>query len=344
MAPLRVLHVAGSPTSDLYAELSRVYAEDCLLATADETRYEFYTAYVTTERRWRFPESFGRAAVDAAPSVTLSEAVGLIADLKIDVAVPQMFCVPGMTAYRALLELLGLPYIGNRPEVMAATAHKPTARALVAAAGVRVPAGEVIGAGQTPRMPPPVVVKPADADNSLGMSLVRARSQYPAAVAAALERSDTALVEAYVAPGREVRCGVLERNGGLVCLPLEEYAVDPVNRPVRAAADKLGSGDGGSISLAAKKAGTSWIVDRADPITAETWAVARRCYTALGCRHYGLFDFRIDPAGTVWFLEAGLYSSFARMSVVTTMAQAAGIPLRELFADSVDLAIRQSRS
>ena len=27
--------------------------------------------------------------------------------------VPQMFCIPGMTAYRALFDVLGIPYLGN---------------------------------------------------------------------------------------------------------------------------------------------------------------------------------------------------------------------------------------
>ena len=70
------------------------------------------------------------------------------------------------------------------------------------------------------------------------------------------------------------------------------------------------------------------------------WAAARTCHEALGCRHHGLFDFRIDPDGRPWFLEAGLYCSFARKSVVAMMAEAAGIPLGELFATAVQQAAR----
>ena len=80
-----------------------------------------------------------------------------------------MFCVAGMTRYRALLDLLGIPYVGNRPEVMALAADKARAKAVVAAGGVAVPAGEVVGPGEpvpVPRLP--AVVKPLDADNSLG--------------------------------------------------------------------------------------------------------------------------------------------------------------------------------
>lgn len=64
-------------------------------------------------------------------------------------------------------------------------------------------------------------------------------------------------------------------------------------------------------------------------------AAARRCHRALRCRDYSLFDFRIDPAGQPWFLEAGLYCSFAEKSVISTMARAAGIGLPELFRAAV---------
>ena len=69
------------------------------------------------------------------------------------------------------------------------------------------------------------------------------------------------------------------------------------------------------------------------------WDAARRCHAALGCRHYSLFDFRIDPAGQPWFLEAGLYCSFARQSVIPTMAAAAGLPVPDLFAAAIRAAL-----
>ena len=118
---------------------------------------------------------------------------------------------------------------------------------------------------------------------------------------------------------------MLERDGELVCLPLEEYAVDPVGKPIRDRADKLARSATGDLYLVAKDAATPGSSTPTTPPTARVWAAARRCYRALGCRHYGLFDFRLDPDGRPWFLEAGLYCSFARTSVVAAMAAAAGI-------------------
>ncbi|HEY1671658.1 MAG TPA: hypothetical protein VGG50_03000 [Streptosporangiaceae bacterium] len=333
--PLRVLHLVGSAVSDFMADLSRLYARDCLAATADPSRYEFHVAYVTPDGRWRFPVDLSRDAIRAAPACGLADAVRSLTRLRPDVVVPQMFCLPGMTTYRALLELLGLPYVGSPPDVMALAAHKARAKAVVAAAGVRVPAGEVLARGDTPSLAPPVVVKPEDGDNSLGTTLVRDRAGYAAALDAAFAHSDRALVEAYIELGWEVRCGAIVRDGELTCLPLEEYRVDRVTKPIRDHADKISRDGDGELKLVAKDHTRAWIVDPGDPVTARVWDAARRCHAALGSRHYSLFDFRIDPAGQPWFLEAGLYCSFATQSVIPAMAAAAGLPLPDLFAAAI---------
>ncbi|MEJ8282053.1 D-alanine--D-alanine ligase family protein [Pseudonocardia spirodelae] len=330
---LRVLHLVGSGVDDFFGDLSRLYAADCLQATADPARYEFVIAHVTPEG-WRFPAALDRASLAAAPLLSPAAAVARIERLGVDVMVPQMFCRPGMTHYRALFDLLAIPYVGNTPDVMALGADKARARAVVAADGVAVPAGETLRSGGTPTVAPPAVVKPVDTDNSVGVTLVREPGGFEVALEDAFAHGDRALVEEFVPLGREVRCAVVERDGGLVGLPLEEYRMDAVDKPVRLADDKLARTGDGDLRLVAKDA-RSWIVDPADPVTGPVQQAARAAFTALGCRDYGLFDFRVDPDGRPWFLEAGLYCSYARTSVIVTMAGAAGIALPELFAGAV---------
>ena len=336
--PLRLLHLVGSAVSDFYAELSRLYAADCLNATADADRYESLVAHVTPDGAWRFPAALDEAALVAAPALSVAQAIERIVDWHPDVVVPQMFCVPGMTVYRGLFDVLRIPYVGNAPDVMALAANKARARAVVASARVRVPEGELLRPGQRPSLLPPVVVKPVDTDNSLGISMVRTPEEYDAAVRTAFEHGPEVLVERYVELGREVRCGIVVRGEELVCLPLEEYDVDPARKPIRDHEDKIGRRDDGQLKLEAKTTAKAWMLDPSDPITPAVWAAARRCHEALNCRDYSLFDFRIDPDGQPWFLEAGLYNSFARQSVVTMMAAAAGIPLPDLFATAIEQA------
>jgi D-alanine-D-alanine ligase len=340
---LRVLHLVGSAVSEFLDDLSRLYARDCLETVGDAHRYAPVIAHVAPDRRWRFPVDLSDAAIAAAPACDAPAALARISELGIELVVPQMFCLPGMTEYRALFDVLKIPYLGNRPEVMAIGAHKARAKAIVAAAGVAVARGELVGVGELPVLAPPAVVKPVDGDNSLGMTLVCDRADYPAAVADACAHGSAALVEQYVELGREVRCGVLEQGGELSVLPLEEYAVDPGAKPVRDGADKLRRADGGGLALVAKDTSRAWIVDPADPICEAVAAAARRAHRALGCRHYSLFDFRIDRVGRPVFLEASLYCSFAHQSVISTMARAAGIATDDLFRIVVSEALDPRR-
>jgi D-alanine-D-alanine ligase len=339
MSKLRVLHLIGSAVSEFYGDLSRLYARDCLENTANPDLYEFHIAYITPDRAWRFPTSLSDSDIDAAPPLSISEAIQTLQNLNIDVMVPQMFCVPGMTQYRNLFNLLNIPYVGNTADLMALVADKAKTRSIVAAAGVTIPTGEVLRAGEQPSIDFPLVIKPLDTDNSIGVALVKDATEWDNALQIALTHGERVLVEKFIELGREVRCGIVDRAGELICLPLEEYALDAKIRPIRSYADKLKKNAAGDLDFAAKDSTKSWIVDPIDPITERVWAMARICHIALGCRHYSLFDFRIDPQGNPWFLEAGLYCSFAKTSVLSEMAKAAGIPLNSFFDDLLHAAI-----
>ncbi|MEG4172549.1 MULTISPECIES: D-alanine--D-alanine ligase [unclassified Microcoleus] len=344
MSVLRVLHLVGSADSKFYCNLSLSYAQDCLEKTANPALYEFHIAYISPDGQWRFPTSLDQGAIAAANPMSLAGAVQVLADIQIDVMVPQMYCLPGMTQYRALFDLLNIPYLGNTPGVMALTADKAKAKAVVAAAGVSVPLGEVLHAGDLPSIDFPIVLKPLNADNSLGVALLKNAADFDAALQTALTYADEVLVEEFIELGREVRCGIIVQAGELVCLPLQEYALDPDIRPIRSYADKLKQNDDGSLDSAPRDSTRMWIVEPSDPVTQRVWAMARKCHIALGCRHYSLFDFRIDPHGEPWFLEAGLYCSFSpQKSVLATMIQASGISLDTFFESMLQNAL-QGRS
>ena len=335
MSKLRILHLVGSAQNDFYCNLSRLYAQDCLTGIADQLLYDFEIAYITPDLLWRFPPSLSSEDIAITKPMSLFKAIEFLTARNIDLVLPQMFCIPGMTHYRSLLDLLKIPYIGNTPDIMAITAHKARAKAIVAAAGVKVPRGEILRSGDIPTIKPPAVVKPASSDNSLGVTLVKDATEYETALKIAFEYAEEVVVEEYIELGREVRCGIIVKDGELVGLPLEEYLVNS-HKPIRNYADKLQQGDDGNLYLTAKDNIKAWIVNTHDPITQKVQEMAKKCHQALGCRHYSLFDFRIDPNGEPWFLEAGLYCSFAPKSVISSMAKAAGIPLNELLIIAIN--------
>ncbi|HEY9875250.1 MAG TPA: hypothetical protein V6D12_17600 [Candidatus Obscuribacterales bacterium] len=337
MPVLRILHLVGSSYNDFYCKLSRDYAQNCLLATANPSLYDFLIAYITPDDKWRFPDSLSEEDIAVANPMSLLEAIQFITAQNIDLVLPQMVCIPGMTHYRALFDLLKIPYIGNTPDVMAIANHKAITKAIVAAAGVKVPFGELLRQGDVPTITPPAVIKPATAADSLGVSLVKDATEYDAALKEAFEYASEVIVEAFIEPGREVRSGIIVKDGQLVALPLEEYLVDSDSRPIRSYADKFKKDPGESnLRSTAKDYIPGWIVDPDDPIVQKVQELSKKCHLALGCRHYSLFDFRIDPKGQPWFIEAGLYCVFAPRSVIGYTANAAGIPLNELFMTAIN--------
>ncbi len=344
MSVFRILHLVGSAENNFYCDLSRLYAKDCITATANPSRYEFYIAYISPDGYWRFPSSLSEENIAGAKSMSLSKAIESIEAQNINLVLPQMFCLPGMTQYRALFELLNIPYLGNRPDVMALGADKAKAKAIVAAAGVKVPFGELLRRGDRPNIKPPAVIKPVNSDNSLGVTLVKKVAEYDTALETAFEYANEVLVEDYIELGREVRCGVIVKDGELVGLPLEEYLVNAQEHPIRNYADKLKRTEDGNLNLTAKDQIKAWIVDPSDPLTETVGEVAKKCHQALGCRHYSLFDFRIDPQGQPWFLEAGLYCSFSPKSVIASMAKAAGITLPELLKMMITNTVKKYRA
>ncbi|MFN6393678.1 MAG: D-alanine--D-alanine ligase, partial [Aphanizomenon sp.] len=238
MSKLRILHLVGSAQNDFYCNLSRLYAQDCLTGIADQLLYDFEIAYITPDLLWRFPPSLSSEDIAITKPMSLFKAIEFLTARNIDLVLPQMFCIPGMTHYRSLLDLLKIPYIGNTPDIMAITAHKARAKAIVAAAGVKVPRGEILRSGDIPTIKPPAVVKPASSDNSLGVTLVKDATEYETALKIAFEYAEEVVVEEYIELGREVRCGIIVKDGELVGLPLEEYLVNS-HKPIRKYVDKL---------------------------------------------------------------------------------------------------------
>jgi len=326
MRPRHILQLVGSPTDDFHCELSEMYALGCTNAFFGNELYRFSFAHISPNGIWCFPESLSLNDRQAAEQHTTADALAIISSMAVDCCLPQLFCLRGMTEFRAIFNVLSIPFIGNSPLQMDLSADKVLARNIVLASGVNVPEGQVITKASclSRSISPisyPVVVKPAGSDNSLGVSLVTDAAQLENAVA-----------DAHL-------CGVIQRGDELFCLPLEEYAVDANKRPIRLHSDKLVRDSDEILDLPASALGLTWIVDREDPITEIIQSEALKCYAALGCRHYGLFDFRVDPSGVPWFLEAGLYCSFSPGSVIVKMCVADGISLENYFAECVELAI-----
>jgi D-alanine-D-alanine ligase len=224
---------------------------------------------------------------------------------------------------QGLLETLGVPFTGSGVLASAVGMHKLHAKEIVAAAGVRVPAGVRVNMGasagnEAARLKAalglPLVVKPIMEGGSIGVRMVESEQSLTAALG---ESSGPLMGEQFVA-GRSVSVGVLEdRQGRLHVLPvLETETVD------------------GIYSYAAKRG--------ADPC--DYHCPARlgqlvlddlRCQTvaahqALGCVGYSRHDFVVGDDGHAWWLEVNTLPGLSRGGNLARMAEADGLTYEQL--------------
>ena len=121
---------------------------------------------------------------------------------------------------QGLLELVGLPYVGNGVLASAIGMDKHVTKTVLEGAGIQVApwvtltraalaADPELWARRTRALGLPVFVKPARAGSSVGVTKVADWAELDAALDVAFVEDRTVLVEAAMA-GREIECGVLE--------------------------------------------------------------------------------------------------------------------------------------
>jgi len=339
-----VLHVCGSAVSEYYEGVSAYYASQCFETVITHGTYEHCIAMVHMDSTWSFPKDFSNEAKTGAERLSLPDAMKAIQQMLPAVIVPHMFCLPGMTTYRAIFDALKIPLVGNDAGVMALSTNKAQSRAVVSAGGVPVPDAEILRKGDTPKMQPPFVLKPCNEDNSLGITLFTGQDgqSLQEALETAFKFDTEVLCERYIALGREVRCSVLERtDGSLEFLPCLEYFLSEEN-PIRASKDKLVT-DCRGVPVTVTTGGRKCPADIDDKLREKLERLATRSHQALGCRDYSLYDVRIDPQGEPYFLEACLYCSFAPKSVIVGMAAGKGTEQKEVFETLVNRAIARGQ-
>jgi D-alanine-D-alanine ligase len=243
-------------------------------------------------------------------------------------------------AVREVLELVGLPYVGSRPQACRAAFDKPVAKAAVERAGIHTPAGVALphetfrelGAAAVmdaivASVGLPLIVKPARGGSALGCTVVRDATELAGAMVGAFAYGDTALVERLI-EGSEVAVPVVDTADGPRALPVVSIEAD-----------------GGVYDYTARytAGSTEFFVPAklSDELAAECARVAVTAHQTLGLRDLSRSDLMIDGDGTVWFLEVNVAPGLTETSTVPLAVSAAGLDLGEVMADLVRTAMER---
>ncbi|ROP49674.1 MULTISPECIES: D-alanine--D-alanine ligase [unclassified Rathayibacter] len=234
-------------------------------------------------------------------------------------------------ALLGLLEAAGFPYVGSRTDAARLAWFKPTAKTLVARAGIATPRSitlpretfrELGAAGILDQvrahLPGPLVVKPAQGGSAQGVSIVSETDELPRAMVDAYTYGEVALIEQQII-GTEVSVGVLDLGDGPFALPPVEIA------PVA-----------GRYTFEARyNAGETRFYTPArlpDEALAEVSRVAVAVHDLLGLRHLSRIDFIVDPDGLPWFFDANVLPGMTETSLVPQAIEASGRYLGDVYS------------
>ena len=228
---------------------------------------------------------------------------------------------------QAVLDLAGLAYTGSNHIASATAMDKDLSKRLFRAA--LVPTADWRMAPATPEdigaaLGWPVVVKPNKQGSTVGLSVVRAPEALAGAIALAQRYDDEVMVERFI-PGRELTVGILEGRA----LPVGEIIAPGEVFDYRA---KYQAGGAREIFPAQLPAGAA---SRAQEL-------AVRAHAALKLGAYSRIDFRMDPEGGLWCLEANSLPGMTAASLLPQAARAAGIEFPQLLARICAAALRKA--
>jgi D-alanine-D-alanine ligase len=234
---------------------------------------------------------------------------------------------------QGLLELLDIPYQGTGVLGSALAMNKLAAKQMYEKAGLPVPAYMVV-APESPQgvgalvkqLGLPLVVKPANAGSSIGMSIVRAEEELAPALSRAFEHDATVIVERFV-QGTEITVGVLG-NEVLQALPVIEIVPGRDHEFFDYTA-KYTPGATREICPAR--------ID--DDTTQKAQEYAQAAHRALYCKGYSRTDM-IICGPDIFILETNTIPGMTPTSLFPQAAQAAGISFGQLLDRLIELGIQ----
>ncbi|MDQ3081135.1 MAG: D-alanine--D-alanine ligase [Gemmatimonadota bacterium] len=228
---------------------------------------------------------------------------------------------------QALLDMAKVKYTGSGHLSSALAMDKDLSKKLFRVAGVQTadwlmaPASlkEVENAFGLP-----VVVKPSKQGSTVGLTVVKERGQFEAAVAEAFLYDDEVMIEQFI-PGRELTVGIL----GDRALPVGEI------KPVHEIYDY-------ECKYTAGMATEEFPADLSAEQTLIVQQQALAAFRALKLGGYARIDFRLassddgaGPAGGFYCLEANTLPGMTELSLIPQGAAAAGMSFAELCEEIV---------
>lgn len=244
-------------------------------------------------------------------------------------------------AIQAVLELLGVPFVGSRAPACRRVWDKPTAKSELRRAGLDTPdwvalphatfrelgARSVLDA-MVDKLGLPLMLKPDQGGSALGAQVVTTVDDLPSVMVSCLAYSDTVLAERFI-DGTEVAVAVVETDGEPQVLPPVEV------EPLGGVYDYTARYTPGSTDFHCP-------ARLAPDVLARVQDAALAAHRLLGLRDLSRMDAVVDADGNVQILELNVSPGLTDTSLLPIAAAAADLDLGDLFAALVDVAVARA--
>lgn len=237
---------------------------------------------------------------------------------------------------QALLASFHMKHTGSRTTASALAMHKPRASDALKKAGLNVPREVVI---QKPDYDeakavrdihklsaPPWIIKPASKGSSVGVTIVRAVSALPKALADTLAIDNAVVAQEYIS-GRELTCGVLAGFKGSAHFALPPVEIVPPKKADFFSRDVKYNGETNEICPA----------NFHGAMLASIRDTAVKAHIALGCAQYSRTDM-ILKGQKLYVLEVNTLPGLTVESLLPKSAAAAGLDFGGLIEHLVETA------
>ena len=264
---------------------------------------------------------------DFMPRVIAGERPGMVFNMA--------YGIQGVSRYThlpAMLEMLGLPYVGSDPQAHGMALDKVIAKIMFQAAGLPTagfwnfasPDDQFEDLVCTPEHP--LIVKPKMEAVSYGIRIVDNEADLREAVATIVnEFGQHVLVEEFIA-GRELAIGLLG-NGDPEVLPIVEIDLEGDPNAIQTASEKLRAPRGKLCPA-----------PLSEEQTAELQELAKRAFRSLNLYDFARVDLRLDAENKPYILEINSMASLGLTGTYFHAAETAGYTYEALVNRMLDVA------
>lgn len=313
MSKQKVAVVMGGPSREHEVSLNTGTA---MVKNIDSSKYDALQIVVSKTHEWFFGEE--------ESSLNTGKALQRLADENFTVMIGLHGTYGEDGTLQALLEMYNIPYTGSGLGASILAMDKIASNEVYASHGLNIPKSlsfsdddQDIESVVNSNFALPVIVKPARQGSSVGVSLVEEESQLKEAIKTAFLYDQQILVQDYIV-GRELSCGVLERDGTLTALPPTELI--PRGSSFFDFKAKYDPNGAEEITPPA---------NMSEELIASVKTIAILAHNALGCRTYSRTDMIVQD-NDVYLIETNTLPGMTATSILPQEAEKSGITFSEL--------------